>query len=61
MMFSLICKILLGGEDRMVEVYVTLIIHGMRTFSQVPKRLQPAVKELLASMGLDENGNPIAE
>ena len=42
-----------------VSVYVTLIVAGRRTFAQVPKNLQPAVKAGLEAMGLDENGNPI--
>ena len=42
-----------------VSVYVTLIVAGRRTFAQVPKNLQPAVKSDLEAMGLDENGNPI--
>ena len=42
-----------------VSVYVTLIVAGRRTFAQVPKSLQPAVKADLEAMGLDENGNPI--
>ena len=42
-----------------VSVYVTLIVAGRRTFAQVPKNLQPAVKADLEAMGLDENGNPI--
>lgn len=44
-----------------VSVYVTLIVAGRRTFAQVPKNLQPAVKADLEAMGLDENGNPIVE
>ena len=44
-----------------VSVYVTLIVAGRRTFTQVPKNLQPAVKADLEAMGLDENGNPIVE
>jgi len=43
----------------MVEVFTALIVYGTRTFSQVPLSLQPAVRELLLSMGLDENGDPI--
>ena len=42
-----------------VSVYVTLIVAGRRTFAQVPKNLQPAVKADLEAMGLDENGNTI--
>jgi hypothetical protein len=44
----------------MVDLYVALIINGRRTFAQVPKSLQPAVKDTLLALGLDENGKPIA-
>ncbi len=43
----------------MVDLYCALIIAGKREFSQVPKKFQDAVREELASIGLDENGNPI--
>ena len=43
----------------MVEVFATLIVYGTRVFSDVPVSLQPAVKALLLSMGLDQDGNPI--
>lgn len=43
----------------MVFVYVTLIIHGRRTFDQVPDNLKEAVREELYAIGLDENGMPI--
>lgn len=45
----------------MAMAYATLIAHGWKTFAQVPKKLQPQVKELLREMGLDENGNPLEE
>ena len=43
----------------MVEVFATLIIYGSRVFADVPVSLQPAVKALLLTMGLDQDGNPI--
>jgi len=43
----------------MVEVFATLIVYGTRVFSDVPVSLQPSVKALLLTMGLDENGDPI--
>lgn len=43
----------------MVTVYAILIINEKKTFAQVPDKLKPAVKEALASMDLDENGNPL--
>ena len=52
-------NLLLGGGDRMVLVFVTLIVYGSKTFSQVPVSLQPAVRAELLTMGLDENGVPI--
>ena len=45
----------------MVDLYVALIIAGRRTFDRVPKRFQNAVKEELAALGLDKNGNPVVE
>lgn len=43
----------------MVELYVVLIIRGRRTFKQVPERHQESVKQDLAALGLEENGNTI--
>ena len=43
----------------MVEVYVTLIINGRRTFESVPSKLQNAVRERLEELGLDEDGKPL--
>ena len=49
-----------GGRD-MVDLYVALIIAGRRTFDRVPVKFKQAVKDTLAALGLDENGNPIEE
>ena len=49
-----------GGRD-MVDLYVALIIAGRRTFDRVPSKFKQEVKDTLASLGLDENGNPIEE
>ena len=38
----------------MVEVYVTLIIAGRRTFDEVPTFLQEAVEADLIAIGLEE-------
>ena len=43
----------------MVLVFVTLIIYGSKTFSQVLVSLQDAVRAELLVMGLDQDGNPI--
>ena len=43
----------------MIDLYCALIIAGRRTIDTVPKRYQDAVREELAAIGLDENGNPI--
>ena len=43
----------------MVALYVALIINGRRTFDQVPAKFKAAVREDLAAIGLDENGNPV--
>lgn len=45
----------------MVLAYVTLIIHGVKTFAQVPNKLKEDVRATLYAMGLDENGKPIEE
>jgi len=60
-MLNFIFKLIFGlkGGDIMVEVFATLIVYGTRVFSDVPVSLQPSVKALLLTMGLDENGDPI--
>ena len=45
----------------MVDLYVALIIAGRRTFDRVTAKFKQAVKDTLAALGLDENGNPIEE
>jgi hypothetical protein len=57
-MIKFIFHLLQGGDD-MVAIYVALIINGRRTFEQVPTKFKTAVKEDLAALGLDENGNPV--
>lgn len=52
--------LILRGGDNMVDIYVALIIAGRRTFARVPAKFKDAVKADLASLGLDENGNPVA-
>ena len=56
----LVLLLRLGGID-MVAVYVALIIAGRRTFNSVPKKLQDKVRDELAALGLDENGNPLED
>ena len=53
--------IFLRGGVIMVDLYVALIIAGRRSYDRVPAKFKAAVKEELAALGLDENGNPIAE
>ena len=36
-----------GGGENMATIYVTLIVRGYRTYSQVPEVLKPQVKEQL--------------
>lgn len=55
---KLILIILKGGID-MVTVYVTLIVKGYKTFSQVPEVLKNPVKNELEVLGLDENAKPL--
>lgn len=55
----ILIEFILGGRKNMVDLYCALIIAEKRTFDSVPKRYQEAVREQLAAIGLDENGNPI--
>lgn len=58
-MFSILWLIFTKkGEKVMVDLYCALIIAGKRTIDTVPTRYRAAVKEQMAAVGLDENGNP---
>ena len=57
-MFYILINLLIGG-NKMVALYVALIINGRRTYTQVPAKFKDAVKADLEALGLDENGNPI--
>ena len=57
-MFYFLVRILIGGE-KMVALYVALIINSRRTFEQVPAKFKEAVKADLVALGLDENGLPV--
>lgn len=41
-----------GGNDNMVEVYVTLIIKGKKTIDQVPEIIRPQVEAMLKELGM---------
>lgn len=43
---------LLGGENMMAILLAQRVILGKMTFTEVPKVLQPAVKEVLVESGL---------
>lgn len=43
-----------GGEIDMAMCYVTCIVHGVRTFKDVPAFLKPKVKAILIAMELEE-------
>lgn len=59
-MFSIFWLIITKkGKIIMVDLYCALIIAGKRTIATVPARYKNAVKEQLAAIGLDENGNHI--
>jgi hypothetical protein len=60
LMIGLILFIIQGGIT-LVTVYVTLIIKGYKTFSQVPVNLQPAVEAELLALGLGTDGKPLPE
>lgn len=38
----------------MAVIYVALIIKGKKTFSEVPERLKPQVRQLLIDLELEE-------
>lgn len=57
-MFYILVNIFIGGE-RMVALYVALIINGRRTFDQVPDKFKDAVRADLEALGLDQNGYPV--
>ena len=42
------------GEENMAVIYASLIVSGYKTFDQVPKVIQPKVKEVLIQLGLGE-------
>lgn len=52
-------NIIFGGVDSMVDVYIVMIIRGMRTLSQVPVQLRDAVEQGLKDLGLDGEGKPL--
>ena len=43
-----------GGELDMAVVYATLIIHGRKTFAQVPDTLKQQVADYLLSLDMPE-------
>lgn len=47
------------GVRSMVDVYVCLIIKGLRTIDQVPTKQRQSVIDTLAAMGLNPDGTPI--
>lgn len=55
----LLIRAMKGGELRMVIVMASLIIWGDITFAQVPAGSKEAVKNRLATLGYDENGQPL--
>lgn len=48
------------GVKFMAEMWARWIQTGRRTFDQCPKQYQEEVKKLLADIGLDQNGKPLA-
>ena len=59
-MFSILWLIITKkGKRIMVDLYCALIIAGKRKIDTVPTRYRDAVREQLAAIGLDENGNHI--
>lgn len=58
MFIYIFTKLFSGGND-MAAIYVALIIHGRRTFEQVPDKFKDAVREDLLALGLNENDEAI--
>lgn len=50
----LILKLMWRGGVEMDVVYATLIIHGKRTFAQVPMSLKERTKKCLEDLGMGE-------
>ena len=50
----LILKFMWRGGVEMDVVYATLIIHGKRTFAQVPMNLKERTKKCLEDLGMGE-------
>lgn len=49
-----ISKIIKKGSEDMDVIYASLIVSGYKTFDQVPKVIQPRVKEVLSQLGFPE-------
>lgn len=47
------------GVRVMVDVYVCLVIKGLRTIDQVPMKQRQDVIDTLAAMGLNPDGTPM--
>ncbi len=53
-----------GGEGKMVDVYIALIVHTditHRTIDTVPAALKDAVLAGLKALGLDGYGKPLSQ
>lgn len=53
--------LLKGGGVNMVDVYVALIIYGLRTLDSIPEQQYDAVEEALKVLKLDGNGKPLQQ
>ena len=51
---ALVGAIFKRGDKDMAVIYASLIVSGYKTFGQVPKVIQPQVKEVLIQLGLGE-------
>ena len=58
--FITIFNLTRGGE-RMVDMYVALVIAGRRNINTVPVKFQTDVQADLTALGLDGHGNPITQ
>lgn len=55
MIWSLIKVFIIKKErEDMAVIYVALIVKGKRTYSSVPARIKPQVKQMLIDLDLEE-------
>ncbi|MGG1638241.1 CD1375 family protein [Paenibacillus sp. NRS-1760] len=48
-------------SQALIDVSVSLIVAGLRTFNQVPNTIKPSVKSTLEAIGLGTDGKPLPQ